>query len=143
VISLWDAEAGREVRALRGHREVVFSLAFSPDGRQLAAASDDAMIKVWDLSSGQEDQTLRGHAKEVNAVAFLPQAGRRIASTSEDGTIKLWDSITGADVFTLRGHIKQFHQQPCWRSWRTGAGDTALMLLRSWLESLCVIALYE
>ena len=38
---------------LQGHTEYVRSVAFSPDGRQLATGSDDLTARVWDLSTGE------------------------------------------------------------------------------------------
>jgi WD40 repeat protein/tRNA A-37 threonylcarbamoyl transferase component Bud32 len=47
AVRLWDP-AGHELLALRGHKDVVRTLAFRLDGHQLASAGDDQMIKVWD-----------------------------------------------------------------------------------------------
>ena len=38
---------------LQGHTERIWSVAFSPDGRQLATGSDDNTARVWDLSTGE------------------------------------------------------------------------------------------
>jgi parallel beta-helix repeat protein len=83
---------------LTGHTWIVWSVAFSPDGRLLASGScrryEDRCvqgeIKLWEVASGREVRTLSGHTYAVNSVAFSPD-GRLLASGSRDRTIKLWD----------------------------------------------------
>ena len=58
---MWDAASGQELLTLKGHAELVYSVAWSPDGKRLATASDDGTSKVWDAASGQELLTLKGH----------------------------------------------------------------------------------
>ena len=50
---------------LSGHTNMVYGVAFSPDGRLVATASWDKTAKVWDVTSGQEVRTLFGHTAEV------------------------------------------------------------------------------
>src|SRR5262249_49071256 len=84
-----------------------FRVAFSPDGRRLAASCGDyskpGEVTVWDASTGQEVVTLRGHTDAVIGVAFSPD-GRYLASASYDKTVKMWDLTTHQEVFTLHGH---------------------------------------
>ncbi len=67
-----------------------WSVAFAPDGRTLASASDDKSVKLWDVQSRKEVATLTGHGDYVRSVAFAPD-GRTLASASADKSVKLWD----------------------------------------------------
>jgi WD40 repeat protein len=93
------------VLTFKGHNQVVWSVAFSPDGKRLASASgypyaNPGEVKVWDASTGGLLLTLRGHSNIVWSVAFSPD-GQRLASGSEDKTVKLWDVSTGRQVLVL------------------------------------------
>lgn len=92
-VKLWDLETGKLLRDLNGHRDSVFHVRFSPDGKTLVTASGDATIKVWDVATGMEKQTLRGHTMTVRALAYSPD-GKYLASAGFDGTVHFWDAVT-------------------------------------------------
>src|SRR5579871_6518611 len=82
---------------LEGHRDGIFCVAFSHDGRSLASASRNHTIKVWDVSTGRERHTLKGHTNQVLRLAFSPD-GRRLISGAADNTAKVWDVAGGKEL---------------------------------------------
>jgi WD40 repeat protein len=75
---------------LRGHKDLVVALAFSPSGDRLVTAGEDGAVKIWDTTTGQEGLDLRGHPGVARCVAFSPD-GRLVAAAGADGTITIWD----------------------------------------------------
>lgn len=94
-----------ELLTLHGRAGCLRSVAFSPDGKHIASASDKGTVKIWNATTGQEVRSLQAHAEGVGSVVFSPD-GRHLASASADKTAKVWDATTGEEVLTLRGHSK-------------------------------------
>ena len=88
-----------------GYASSVNSVAFSPDGTQLASGSWDRGIRLWGVSTGQEVRRFDGHSDWFFCVVFSPD-GTRLVSGSDDGTIRLWN------VATRQGTVRLDHRYP-------------------------------
>jgi WD40 repeat protein len=81
----------------------VMSVAYSPDGKILAAGDTKGEIRLYRVADGQQILLCQGHKNWVPSLAFSPD-GRILASSSTDYTVKLWDSSTGQCLKTLNEH---------------------------------------
>src|SRR4051812_6462525 len=63
-----QSQQPKERIALRGHKDIVMAVAFSPDGKTLASASQDRTIKLWDVATGKSTATLKGHSPDFNGI---------------------------------------------------------------------------
>ncbi len=98
TVTLWDVESGLESAQITGFRWPVQSLAFSPDGLQLATGGGalrkipggDGEVKVWDLATRALTASFDGHSLAVLSLAFTAD-GSSLASGGLDETVRVWD----------------------------------------------------
>lgn len=102
TIKLWDLEKD-EVTTLGSHRDIVNSIAFSPDGKYLVSGSDDYTMKLWDVPGKRHLSTLSHvtdrYRAQIKAVAFSPD-GQKIVSAGLH--VKIWDIHTLRQIMTIR-----------------------------------------
>ena len=75
-VGVWDAVTGELIRSLTGPGSEPWCVAFSPDGRLLAAGTGEhgtqrnGEIRVWEIETGRELHTLHGHVYMLFGLAF-------------------------------------------------------------------------
>lgn len=109
IVCVWDTETGQLLDRFECHSDSVYSVAFSPDGKQLVSGSFDCTIMLWDVGAQGRTSTrprmvLQGHRELVLSVAYTPD-GRWLLSSSKDRSVRFWDPrSTPRSVLTLTGH---------------------------------------
>jgi WD40 repeat protein len=104
-VKLWDVASGKEVRTLGPAQQENGSLAFTADGKTLAATAPNG-ITLWDVASGKEQAALRSHPQDrFSRLAFSPDA-KVLAANSVTQTVRLWtwDGGKWREGATLAGH---------------------------------------
>jgi len=95
IVKVWDLNSGKVLLTLGKGLQGADAVAFSPDGRLLAAAVTAGgrrgnAVQVWDLANGQLVQDMREHTQLITDLAFSPD-GNRIASVGNDNTLRIWN----------------------------------------------------
>lgn len=116
-IHFWDTATGQHQRMLSRHKHWTVGLAFSPDGRTLAAThtpevgfgspgtNDSAAICLWDVASGRELRVLESSGHRMSTSPVFSPDGRTLAAAGANGcALSLWDVATGKFTNSAAGH---------------------------------------
>ena len=109
-IVVLDAKSWNVKQELSEHRAYVTALSVSPDGKNLASASEDATLRLWNLADGQSRVLRKEKEDPITGVALSPD-GKQLAVASGDDTrptrpghVRLVDSISGDVVHEFEKH---------------------------------------
>lgn len=109
LVGIWPFENPLQPQEL-GFQDVkkysaIDDLAFSPDGKRLAAASKNGSPRIWNLETNKVLMDLIGHLGAVTSVEFTPE-GKYLISGGTDGVIGLWDLSSETLLHRFLGHDK-------------------------------------
>jgi WD40 repeat protein len=160
-VRLYDAASGKELHTLGGGaappppdvpnaRQLMFEapgyspdappLAFSPDGKTVAAVSGEIAVQMWDTATGKP---LPGPAGHCGAVADLAVSadGKAVVTRGTDGTLRRWERATGKELHRLAvpggpnpaalsptGRLLAYADETTARVWDVAAGRDAVKI---------------
>jgi len=93
---------GEVVKKLSGPEGSLSGLAFSYDGRLLAAAYEDGVISIMNVASGRIEKVLRA-LTGITALVFAPN-GVTLATAAQDNSISIWNLQTDLPQEKLQKH---------------------------------------
>jgi eukaryotic-like serine/threonine-protein kinase len=128
--NLWDLTSRKLIERAPGSRGTVYSVAFSPDDREVALANE-GIVELWDLKATPgRIRSIPCHGGIVYAVAFSPD-GRSLASGGLDRALRLWDRATGHEIrafYGYEGFVRDLAFSPDGRRLLSASEDFSLKL---------------
>jgi WD40 repeat protein len=100
-VIVFDADTFKPTRTFEGLPNFIQSVAFTPDGKTLAACSGD-VLKVWDLGTGKEVRTIKGTKDKIIRTLAFGNEGKVLVSAGSDATVTVWDAATDKALDTIK-----------------------------------------
>jgi WD40 repeat protein len=101
-IDLYNLESKHIERSIESNTGYVTAIAFSADGRTIAAATAENRLHAWRPETGASLFSPIECSTQLTSVTFSPDGGR-MAATGFDSNVYLWDATLGGELLALRG----------------------------------------
>jgi WD40 repeat protein len=100
TVRQWRVASNAPTRTFQ-HPNLVDAVAWSPDGKFLATACHDGVVRVFDVEKNAAAKSISAHTKPQPAPVYSvtwTSDGKRLISTSFDESAKMWDASSGSLV---------------------------------------------
>jgi WD40 repeat protein len=123
---VFDVAKGESLVTFPEHQDAVYAVAFAKDGKSVATAGGDKVIKIWDpANDAKKIRDIGGHAMAIFKLQFTPD-GSQLLTCSADKTAREFNPANGQQTRALQGHndwiyVAAFSQDAKWIA--TGSWD--------------------
>ncbi len=117
----------------RGHSDLLWTVAWSPNGKYVASAGSDRTVQVWNATNGSHIYTYTGHNDTVYGVAWSHDS-TQLASASYDKTVQVWHALDGTYPQIYTGHtswVWSVSWSPDGEHVASGGGDKTVQIWRA------------
>jgi WD40 repeat protein len=104
-VRVWEVKTGREVKTITASRFTIYAVAYSPDGKTLAAVGYDKDVRLWDTATWTQKTLLSTTHGHFDTLTFSPDGNLLALSGSDnDGRINVWDVTEQKELYTAQDH---------------------------------------
>lgn len=96
----WRVDSDTPIETYHGAERPLVSLAFSVEGRTVAAVEDQKRLLIWDYGKADEPTIIEAHPEGIVKVRFDSSPGR-LVTTGTEGVTKFWNVDTGEHIVSL------------------------------------------
>lgn len=105
TIRMWDVNSGQTIRDFRGHKALIRSISFSPDGSKILSGSYDS-LKIWDSQTARLVLDIPAYTS-WNSSSLFALGGNAVVADCKDNSIKLCNTQDGSIIREFLGHNGQ------------------------------------
>jgi WD40 repeat protein len=100
--ALVPVRTGKLLKSFEGHTHHVLDVGWKADGKLLASAGADNVVKVWDYEKGEQVRTIPAHGKQVTRLVFIGKTSQFV-TCSGDTQVRFWNADNGGNTRNFGG----------------------------------------
>lgn len=104
LVSVWNPDTGEIIQTLSGHTDRVSSVAWTPDGIQIATAADDNTIRIWSVSNGQTEKVV-SMPTSAWKLSWHPSGNAIAGAMLDANNVRVWDTRTGKELAVIESNV--------------------------------------